>query len=53
MSAVPAGSYLVVCPAASDIDDVREMTRRYNQMPAVPLTHRTARKPPASSPAWN
>lgn len=41
MSAVPAGSYLVVCPAASDIDDVREMTRRYNQMPAVPLTHRT------------
>jgi hypothetical protein len=43
MDAVPAGSYLVVAHAASDIspDAVAKMTGRYNQLSSVSFTART------------
>jgi len=43
MDAVPAGSYLVVCHASSDIqpEQVAEMTRRYNASGAAQLRPRS------------
>jgi S-adenosyl methyltransferase len=43
MKAVPAGSFLVICHAATDIqpDEVAEMTRRYNASGAAPMRPRS------------